>query len=158
MWTHRRRATVDVMRSPSRRGARLRELANWVNGSTLLGLFLARAAGARPVRAADGIWNASGVRLPTAGRTFTVGNVVLHRHGPEHLCNRPELLAHERAHATQWAWAGPAFLPLYLVECLVSWAVTGDTANGNAFEVGAGLRRGGYPTPALRRRARPRAR
>lgn len=146
------------MRSPSRCGVRLRELANWANGSTLLGLTLARAGRSRPVRAADGIWNASGVRLPMAGRTVTVGNVVLHRHGPEHLRSRPQLLAHESAHATQWAWAGPAFLPLYLIECLVSWAVTGDAANGNAFEVGAGLRRGGYPTPALRRRGRPRAR
>jgi hypothetical protein len=91
-------------------------------------------------------------------RVFTVGNVVLHRHDPEHLHRRPDLLAHETAHATQWAWAGPAFLPLYLTESLVSWVLTGDAATGNAFEIGAGLRRGGYPTPALRRRARRRAR
>jgi hypothetical protein len=133
---------------------RLRETANWLNGSTLLGLAIARAGGARPVRHVDGLWHASGYAGPSSGRIFTVGNVVLHRHGPDHLRRRPELLAHEAAHATQWAWTGPAFVPLYYTECLLSWAVTGDPANGNAFEVGAGLRRGGYPTPALRRRRR----
>ena len=151
-------ATVHGMRNPGPGGARLRELANWANGSTLLGLALARAGGSRPVRDADGLWDASDLRLPMARRTFTVGNVVLHRHGPGHLSSRPDLLRHESAHATQWACAGPAFLPLYLIECVLSWAITGDAANGNAFEVGAGLRRGGYPTPALRRRARRRAR
>jgi len=135
----------------------LREVANWANGSTLLGLALAVSGGARPVRDADGIWHAAGLRGPYARRVFTVGNVVLHRHGPDHLTARPELLAHETAHATQWAWMGPAFLPLYLAECVISWAVTGSVANGNAFEIGAGLRRGGYPTPALKRR-RTRAR
>jgi hypothetical protein len=142
----------------SSRRARLRETANWANGSTTLGLAIARVGRARAVRGPDGIWHASGLRLPGVRRVFTVGNVVLHRHGPKHLHQRPDLLAHETAHATQWAWAGPAFLPLYLVESLVSWVLTGDAANGNAFEIGAGLRRGGYPTPALRRRARRRAR
>jgi hypothetical protein len=142
----------------ARRRARLREAANWINGSTPLGLAIARVGRARAVRAPDGIWHASGLRLPGIHRVFTVGNVVLHRHGPDHLRGRHDLLAHESAHATQWAWAGPAFLPLYLTESLVSWVVTGDTANGNAFEIGAGLRRGGYPTPALRRRARRRGR
>jgi hypothetical protein len=136
----------------------MRATANWVNGSTVLGLGLAAVQGARPGRDADGIWHASGVRGPHGRRVFTVGNVVLHRHGTAYLHRRPGLLAHERAHATQWAWTGPAFVPLYLTECLISWVVTGDAANGNAFEIGAGLGRGGYPTPALRRRARRRAR
>jgi hypothetical protein len=142
----------------STRRARLRSAANWVNGSTVLGLAIAGAAGSRPVRDADGIWHAAGVRGPHGERVVTVGNVVLHRHDADHLRRRPRLLAHETAHATQWAWTGPAFVPLYLAECLISWAVTGDAANGNAFEIGAGLGRGGYRTPALRRRSRPRAR
>jgi len=141
---------------PATRRARLRAGANWANGSTLLGLGVAALGGARPVRDAAGIWHAAGLRGPHAHRVFTVGNVVLHRHGPDHLRARPDLLAHETAHATQWALTGPAFIPLYLAECLISWAVTGDAANGNAFEIGAGLRRGGYRTPALRRRARER--
>lgn len=138
----------------SRRRAALREAVNWANGSTLLGLAIARASGSSPVRVADGLWDAPGIRGPHGRRVFTVGNVVLHRHDADHLRRRPGLMAHEAAHATQWAWAGPALVPVYLAECLVSWAVTGDTANGNAFEIGAGLERGGYPTPALRRRGR----
>lgn len=134
--------------------ARVREAVNWANGSTVLGLAIARFGGARPARAPDGIWHAAGYHGPNAGRVFTVGNVVLHRHGPGHLARRPELLAHETAHATQWAWTGPAFVPLYYAECAISWALTGDPANANAFEVGAGLGRGGYRTPALRRRGR----
>jgi hypothetical protein len=140
------------------RRARMRAAANWVNGSTLMGLTFAAAQARRPTRDADGIWHAYGVHGPHGRRVFTVGNVVLHRHGADYLQLRPGLLAHEKAHATQWAWTGPAFVPLYLAECLISWAVTGDAANGNAFEIGAGLERGGYPTPALRRRARRRAR
>ena len=140
------------------RRSRMRAAANWVNGSTVLGLGFAAVQGARPVRDADGIWHASGVRGPHGRRVFTVGNVVLHRHGTDYMHRRPGLLAHERTHASQWAWTGPAFVPLYLTECLISWVVTGDAANGNAFEIGAGLGRGGYPTPALRRRARRRAR
>ena len=137
--------------------ARLRAAANWANGATVLGLLLARAGGSRPVRDASGIWHAAGFRWPLRGRVITIGNVVLHAHGVEHLRRRPGLLAHETTHATQWAWTGPAFVPLYLAESLISWAVTGNPASGNAFELGAGLRRGGYATPALRRRARRRA-
>lgn len=139
-----------------RRRARLRAAANWVNGATVTGLLLARAGGSRPVRDANGIWHAAGFRGPNRARVVTIGNVVLHSHGVEHLRRRPDLLAHETTHATQWAWTGPAFVPLYLAESLISWAVTGDPASGNAFELGAGLRRGGYAAPALRRRARRR--
>ena len=144
------------MRTPAR--VRLRATANWANGSTVAGLLLAHAGGSVPVRDANGIWHAACFRGPNRGRVVTIGNVVLHSRGADHLRRRPELLAHETAHATQWAWTGPAFVPLYLTESLISWAVTGDPANGNAFEIGAGLRRGGYATPALRRRARRRAR
>lgn len=127
---------------------------NWANGSTLLGLGIARVGHARLRRDDQQRWHASGYRGPNASRVFTVGNVILHRHGPEHLERHPELLAHETTHCTQWAWLGPAFVPLYYGEALISWALTGDYANGNAFEVGAGLRRGGYRTPASRRRGR----
>lgn len=142
----------------SSRRVRLRAAANWGNGSTLLGLTLARLGGGTVVRDVDGLWHAAGVRGPHGRRVFTVGNVVLHRHSADHLHRRPGLLAHEAAHATQWAWTGAAFVPLYLAECVISWAVTGNAATGNAFEIGAGLERGGYPTPGLRRRARRQAR
>lgn len=137
--------------------AGLRAGINWVNGSTLLGLAVARVGRARLHRDDQHVWHASGYAGPNAARVFTVGNVILHRHDPDYLGHRPDLLAHERAHSTQWACLGLLFLPLYYCEALISWAVTGDYANGNAFEIGAGLRRGNYRHPALRRRGSPRS-
>jgi hypothetical protein len=135
--------------------ARVRSTLNWLNGSTLLGLAVARLGGARPVRGPDGLWLAQGPRLPVTRAPFTVGDVVLH--GAERtLTARPRLLAHERRHAEQYAWlAGLPFLPLYGLTALLSWLLTGDRASANPFERAAGLRDGGYvPRPV--RWARPR--
>lgn len=136
--------------------AGLRAGANWVNGSTLLGMGIARAGRAALHRDDERRWHATGYRGYNASRVFTVGNVILHRNDPGYLDRLPELLHHESAHCTQWALLGPVFVPAYFLECAISWLLTGDPANGNAFEVGAGLRDGGYRTPALQRRRLPR--
>lgn len=130
--------------------ARTRSALNWLNGSTLVGLALARFGAARPVRGSDGLWLAEGHRLPWARAAFTVGDVVLHpREGA--LVSRPRLLEHERRHAEQYAWtAGLPFLPLYALAALASWLLTGDRASANPFERAAGLDEGGYVPRPLR--------
>ncbi|MDQ3627373.1 MAG: hypothetical protein M3419_00835 [Actinomycetota bacterium] len=135
--------------------AGLRAGVNWVNGSTLLGLAIARVGHAHLHRDDQRRWHASGYRGPNDSRVFTIGNVILHRHGPDYLDRHAELLRHESAHCTQWAFLGPVFVPVYYLECTISWLLTGDPANGNALEAGAGLSRGGYRSPALQR-LRPR--
>lgn len=132
-------------------GQRLREVLNWVNGSTPAGLLLARAGQAVLDRHSDGIWSATSYRGIASRRPFTVGNVLITRHDAEELRRRPRLRAHEARHATQWAVLGPAFLPLYVGAALVSRALTGDAASVNPFERLAGLEAGGYRT--TRRRA-----
>jgi hypothetical protein len=143
------------VRHPDEVKARSRSALNWLNGSTLLGLAVARLGGARPVRGPDGLWLAEGHRLPGPRAAFTVGDVVLH---PSHggLAPRPRLLEHERRHAEQYArLAGLPFLPLYGLAALVSWLLTGDRASANPFERSAGLAEGGYAARPLRWR-RPR--
>ena len=134
------------------RGQRLREVLNWVNGSTALGLLIAHTGGAKLARHDAGLWVASGYRGIAAKRAFTVGNVVLTRHDARTFAERPALRAHEARHSDQWALLGPLFVPLYYTEALISWALTGDDAAGNAFEVHAGLRDGGYARRPLQRR------
>lgn len=65
-------------------GARLRQLANLLNGSTLLGLLLAAAARCNMASGPRGLILAAGYRwrLPFAA-AFTVGNVVLFRAGAD---------------------------------------------------------------------------
>jgi hypothetical protein len=141
---------------PSRRQA-----VNLVNGSTLLGLWLARRRGV-PVRPGPhGLWLVPGYPrrfpAPHAG-AVCVGDVVLLRRGAlgrqgvEVMDTQPWLLDHESRHATQWArWGGPiGFLPAYALACLWSWLRTGDMHSANGFEVAAGLADGGY-RPAERR-------
>jgi hypothetical protein len=135
--------------------ARTRSALNWLNGSTLLGLAVARLGGVDAVRGPDGLWLAEGHRLPGTRAAFTVGDVVLHpRRGV--LSTRPQLLDHERRHAEQYArLVGLPFLPLYALASLVSWLLTGDRASANPFERAAGLAQGGYvqrPLRWLRRR------
>jgi hypothetical protein len=134
---------------------RWRTTLNWVNGTTLLGLALARAGGVKAVRGPDGLWLAEGHRLPGRQAAFTIGDVVLHpRLGA--LTARPSLLRHERRHAEQYAWlVGLPFLPLYGLAALASWLLTGDRASANPFERAAGLADGGY-TRRRRRGRRPR--
>lgn len=125
---------------------RVRQVANTVNLSTLLGLAV--AAGARcPVhRGPDGLFLAVRYRpaLPHAA-AFTLGNVVLVRSELAEAVARPALIGHEARHSSQYALClGLPFLPLYAAAALWSWWRTGDPASRNAFERHAGLRAGGY--------------
>lgn len=132
-------------------GQRLRQVANLLNGSTLLGLLLAAAA-RTPVRTGPrGLLVATGYRwrLPFA-RAFTVGNVVLFRAGPSEALADPALLGHEEQHSTQYAWClGVPFLPLYFLAAGWSLWRTGNPGTANFFERNAGLLAGGYPSGYL---------
>lgn len=133
---------------------RLRHLANWVNGSTVLGVLVARAGGARLRRGPWLLYLAEGYRWPfPTGSAFTVGDVVVSRSQAALLQRRvPGLLAHEEVHARQWAWClGLPFLPLYLASMAWSWLRTGDRAARSVFERHAGLAAGGYRDLPVRR-------
>src|SRR5512146_3342942 len=98
-------------------GQRVRQVANVLNGSTLLGLALAACARAPVSTGPRGLLIASGYRwrLPFAA-AFTVGNVVLFRAGPGTALAHPALLGHEERHSTQHAWClGLPFIPLYFI-------------------------------------------
>lgn len=125
---------------------RLRRLANLVNGSTLVGLGIARLGRARVSPGPDGLILAEGYRLgfPVAG-AFTVGNVVITGSTFAELRQwAPQVLDHEARHCWQYVCTGWLFLPLYVAA--MGWSVlrTGDRAARNPFERGAGLRDGGY--------------
>jgi len=135
---------------------RLRQVANALNGSTLLGLAVARAGGARFSAGPRGLVLATGYRLgfPVAG-AFTVGNVVATRHDRDWLDERPALLRHEERHTTQYAVClGLPMLPLYVVAAGWSWLRGGDLGAHNAFERLAGLADGGYAVRGPRERQR----
>lgn len=122
---------------------------NWANLSTPAGLLLARAGGATVGRGPRGLLLASGYRrrLPAAS-AFTVGNVVLTRHGHGWFRERPRLLAHEERHTWQYvAVLGLPLVPLYGLAAGVSWLLGRDFASYNPFERLAGLADGGYPAP-----------
>ncbi|MFT3888854.1 MAG: hypothetical protein QM713_11915 [Arachnia sp.] len=130
-----------------------RDVGNVVNLSTPLGLALA-VAGRGRLRRRGGLIVADKVRLPVddAG-AMTVGCVVLVlRDSLEDVEGRmPTMLAHEEAHAWQWAYClGLPFLPLYFAAAGWSILRTGDRASANVFERQAGLRKGGYPEHARR--------
>ncbi|MFE4081364.1 hypothetical protein [Paenarthrobacter sp. YIM B13468] len=128
------------------RGQRLRQVANFLNLTTPLGLMVARASRSRISRGPRGLLIAAGYawKLPHAG-AFTVGNVVLYRaaHG---VAGRNELLlAHEERHSTQYAYClGLPFLVFYGVAAGWSMLRTGNPASRNFFERQAGLAAGGY--------------
>jgi hypothetical protein len=136
-------------------GQRARQLANLANGTTLLGLALARAAGTAISKGPRGLVMASGYRwgLPRAG-AFTLGNVVICRFSVEQLVSNTALLRHEERHCSQYACClGLPFLPLYFLAAGWSQLRTGDPASANFFERLAGLEAGGYvdnrtPRPA----------
>ncbi|MGJ9411507.1 hypothetical protein ACHAAC_02255 [Aeromicrobium sp. CF4.19] len=131
---------------------RVREIVNWLNLSTPLGLAVARLGGAHVVRHERGTWLAGGYRwgFPVAG-AFTVGNVILSRRDVEQLRTRPRLLRHEDRHCTQYAFVvGPLLLPLYGIFALLSWVVAADWHSVNPFERLAGLEDGDYPPPTTR--------
>lgn len=127
----------------------LRRLANLLNGSTAVGLLLARLGGADVAPGPHGLRLAAGHRswfpAPRAP-AVTVGDVVLLRMTREQALRRPALLRHEARHAAQWAWwLGPlGFLPAYGLAAAWSWLRLRDAALGNWFEVDAGLEDGGY--------------
>ena len=132
-----------------RAGLRVRQVANWVNLSTPLGLLAAALGRARVSRGEDGLLLARGYRLRVPGApAFTVGNVVLLRIDDDVLARRPRLLVHESRHATQYAWCiGPVMLPLYGLAAAWSWLRCRDAATYNLFERLAGLADGGYLPP-----------
>lgn len=128
-------------------GERLRQIANALNLSTLLGVMIARAASAPRNRGPRGLILASGYTwtMPKAA-AFTVGNVVLFRAGTASAGTDPILLSHEERHSTQYAYClGLPFLPLYLLCALWSLLRTGNPGTRNFFERQAGLAAGGYP-------------
>jgi hypothetical protein len=128
-------------------GERLRQIANALNLSTLLGVMIARAANAPRVRGPRGLIIASDYTwtLPKAA-AFTVGNVVLFRAGTASAGADPVLLSHEERHSTQYAYClGLPFLPFYLLCALWSLLRTGNPGTRNFFERQAGLAAGGYP-------------
>ncbi len=144
--SHRRSRTARSGRD------RLRQVVNLLNGSTVLGLALARAAGVATVPGPRGLRLAvdypARPPAPRAG-AVTVGDVVLLRASAAPPAELTRLIAHEHAHAQQWArWGGPVgFLPAYLLASGWSWLVCGHPALRNVFEVAAGLADGGYPEP-----------
>jgi len=124
-----------------------RRIGNLLNGSTVLGVLLARAGRARIRGGPHGLLLAEHVRLPfpDAG-AVTVGDVVLTRGRFADLVRAfPRVLDHEALHATQWLrFGGLPFLPAYLLGAAWSLAVSGDRAAHNPFERAAGLADGGY--------------
>lgn len=125
---------------------RLRQVANLLNGSTVLGLLLARSARCGIRTGPRGLLIATGYRprLPVAG-AFAVGNVVLFRGDAGQVRGNPVLLGHEERHCTQYAWClGLPFLPLYFLAAGWSFLRTGSAGSGNIFERMAGLEAGGY--------------
>lgn len=138
-------------RGPTTRPAlvRLRQVINWVNLATPVGLAIALAGGARIARGPHGLLLATGYRWrvpPVRGRAVTIGDVVLLGLDASALARRPMLLTHEARHSAQYArWFGPlGFWPAYALASLWSWWCTGDAALANRFETRAGLEDGGY--------------
>lgn len=125
---------------------RTREVANWLNLSTPVGLLLAAGTGCRIARGERGIFLVRNYapQLPRAG-AFTVGNVVFFRAALSGPVPYPRLLKHEETHSTQYALClGLPFIPLYLAAAAYSWLRTADPASRNVFERAAGLISGGY--------------
>ncbi|MGV9536848.1 hypothetical protein ACWDR9_24820, partial [Streptosporangium sandarakinum] len=117
-----------------RRLYRVRRALNYANLSTPLGLLVARAGRARTAPGPGGLVLAHGYRLPLpiAG-AFTVGNVVLTRHGEGYLTGA--LLRHEARHASQYAAClGLPMLPAYGAAAVVSLLLSGHQAAWNVFE------------------------
>lgn len=129
--------------------AKVRQVANWVNGSTLAGVVLARWAGVPLAPGPRGVLVAFNYPrifpAPHAG-AVSVGNVVLCRHSPADLPRIGRLLKHEEVHSTQWAvlWGPVGFIPTYFGMCLWSWLRCRNFYFKNPLEQWAGLTDGGY--------------
>lgn len=127
-----------------------KRVINWLNGSTLLGLGVARAGRAAVSGGPRGLLLASGYRFrfPAAG-AFTVGNVVItsSQTWSGLVVDRPLLLEHEERHSWQYVlFGGLPFLPAYLVFAAWSQLRAGNPGALNPFEQRAGLLAGGYQT------------
>ncbi|MCD4850238.1 hypothetical protein LN996_05400 [Arthrobacter sp. AK01] len=136
---------------------RLRQVANVLNLSTLLGLGVATAARTTVSRGPRGLLIAAGYdwKLPHAG-AFTLGNVVIYRAPHGVAGSNAVLLGHEERHSTQYAYClGLPFLALYGVAAGWSMLRSGNPASGNFFERQAGLAAGGYIDIDHHRRDRP---
>ena len=136
-------------RPPATRPAaiRLRQVANWVNLGTPLGLAIAVLGRADLRRGPYGLILAVDFRhRPVRGRAMTIGDVILIGMDDERLAERPHLLVHEARHSGQYArWLGPVlFFPAYGLASAWSWLLTGNPALRNGFEVAADLEQGGY--------------
>lgn len=131
---------------------RVRQIVNWINLTTPLGLLFGLIGRAKFQRGPEGLILGHGYRFPIPpAPAYTVGNVVLLRLDDEKLARGPALLGHEAKHATQYAWCfGPVMLVLYALAS--GWSVlrTGDPASRNIFERWAGLKAGGYRERPLR--------
>lgn len=150
---------VHLTAGPLTAGQRARQLANLANGTTVLGLAVARAAGTAVSRGPRGLIIAAGYRwrLPFAG-AFAMGNVVICRAEADHLTSNLALLGHEEKHCSQYAWClGLPFLLLYFLAAGWSQVRTGNPASGNFFERQAGLAAGGYRETSKRQPAPGRA-
>jgi hypothetical protein len=124
-----------------------------VNGTTLAGLLIAVATGAKIRRGPGGVLIAEGYRGPVPKQTcFTVGSVILTRRSADWLLHEQhvELLAHETRHVLQYAVLGPLFWPAYWIACGYSYVTTGSYGARNVFERHAGLAAGGYRQQPLR--------
>ncbi len=132
---------------------RVKWCANWANGSTALGLAVARFGRARMTKGPRGLYLASGYRFsfPIAG-AFTIGNVVVSKGDWSQLQREhPLLLTHEEQHSWQYVVCGGLpFIPLYVGALTWSWVRTGDFASRNVFERNAGLAMGGYHERSVR--------
>jgi hypothetical protein len=125
----------------------LRATLNQVNGTTIVGLTLARLLRTPITRGPLGTHIAGGypLRAPEAA-CFVIGDVIFCRHSAAWLLSRQQraLLTHELRHTYQYALLGPLFWPFYLASSAWSYLATGDLGAGNAFERRAGLTAGGY--------------
>ncbi|MGH3656088.1 MAG: hypothetical protein ACRDUA_05470 [Micromonosporaceae bacterium] len=132
---------------------RLRMILNWINLTTLVGLLVAVLGRTAIRRGPDGLLVASGYRLAVPRqRCFTVGNVIVTRRSADWLLadEQADLFRHESRHATQYAFLGLLFFPLYLLASAWSWLLTGGYGARNLFEQHAGLQAGGYAGTPLR--------
>lgn len=131
---------------------RVRQVVNMANLSTPLGLLLARLGADLRRHGPYGLLVVTGYRLPLPiAPAFTVGNVIMIRGDGGEFERRPELLAHEARHATQYACClGPVMIVLYLVSAGASMALCGDHFSYNPFERLANLEDGGYAKRPLR--------
>ena len=135
---------------------RVKRAVNVVNGSTPLGLGVARLGSAHTSAGPRGLVLATDYRIgfPKAP-AFTVGNVVVSRHTGQWLDEHPRMLLHEERHSWQYvACLGLPMLPLYLLAAGYSYLRGGDPGVHNAFERLAGLEDGGYRLISRRERRR----